>query len=1202
MTTRTAHTIASATRTSSSTPFIVGIHAGNADVVQVVRLLGSKNHSDRVAYVIVASTPPDALPELHARAQQVSDLPWRVPAEGTPIEAGTAYLLSAASPLRVAEGCFVAPEIEAGTHETPGGVLLSLASEQRDRMVCVALDGASAGELRALQEIKKHGGIVIVEEAPMPSDESLSRQAAREGVADHISSIERIPNLVLRHTGATALERLASSAFLPEAAVVRLLHEQILPPLLVNRRPNLPLRIWVAGCATGEPAYGLAVAALTAVRDTGASGVVKVFGTDSHPTSLNAAREGIYGSEAVAALPPSFNELFFSIHGTAATVRPALRNAVTFAQHNLLTESMPFAGLDVIYCPHVLKYVQGEARDILVAALAGALAPEGVLIVDSSGADVSALGPLVSVERGLPIFRHRLDASPATAERQRTGSSTPSAPGAADSLIQQLWRHDRETLFDVLEELPILVYLLKEDHSLPFTNSSFRQTFGEPGGRKCYEVFKERSAPCDDCTSCDPTCLTGTRVREWTASNGSTYLVQGTSLENDGKAAVSLQLAFDLSQRSAPPASLLHNERFIQKVADTAPFLIYVYDLAQQRHVYVNSQAETLLGYSAEELTSYSTRQLRSLVHPKDLPLYEHHLRCEFSQENSERPELEFRLRHADGEWRWLRVREVVLACDDAGRPVEVLGTARDVTERKEVEAALEETEQRLQALFRDAEIGIAILDEEGVPVQSNRTLQELLDYAAEELTRKPLMELAHPNEGRRDRRLLDDVLAGELQCFETESRYFRRTGDVVWCHLTVWPLHAAQDERRLAVAVVQDITDRRRAEEDRHKFEVQIQQTQKLESLGVMAGGIAHDFNNLLMGILGNTSLILDEPALDHGLQVQIKEVTKAAEHAAELCKQLLAYAGKSVFALKPMQLSALVEDMRHLLAVSVKRRAQLDFKLAPDLPPIKGDATQIRQILMNLVINAAEAMEEGIGAIKLSTGVQQCSAKYLNDTFLNATVPPGEFVYVQVADPGHGMDNNTMARIFDPFFTTKFTGRGLGLAAVVGIVNAHDGAIKVESQLGKGTVFRVLFPAARNTTLEPVRIQQERPRSQLKGTILVIDDEEMVRNVAEKMLLRVGLQVMLAEDGVIGLDLFRRNADTVDAVLLDLTMPRMNGEQVFYELRRIRPDVPIIISSGYDEQEALDRVGSDGTAGFIQKPYQLNLLIEKLRAVIQT
>ncbi len=1190
MTIRTAQTTATAARVTSRSPFIVGIHAGHADVAHIVHLLASKKHSDLVAYVIVVSNPPADLAAIHARAERISDLPWHVPSEETPIEAGAVYLVAASSPLLVKDGRFAAPGTTA-PRETAGGVLLSLACEQRDRMVCIALDAASAGELRALQEIKKHGGTIIVEEAPMPSDESLSRHAAREGVADHISSIEKIPHLVLRHTGATALERIPSSAFLPGDRVIQLLHEEVFPPLLANRRPEVPLRIWVAGCATGEPVFGMAMAALTG----GARGMVKVFGTDAHPASLAVARGGVYDADAVRALPPALRDTFFALDGVSGAARPGLREVVYFAQHNLLTESMPFAGLDVIYCPHILRYLHGDALDALVRAFAGALAPEGVLVVDGAMADAVARTPLFHrIACGAPVFRPHL-AEPAS-------GAAPQGAAPADSLLRRLWHQDRDVLFDVLEELPLLVYLLKDDYSLPFVNARFRQTFGDPAGRRCYEVFKARSAPCDDCTACDPAGLTGPRVREWTAANGSRYLVQETALQNDGDEAIALELAFDVTNREVPEGGLLHDERFIEKVADTAPFLIYVYDLLRGRHVYVNSQVESLLGYAAGVFLSFSAGQLRSLVHPNDLARYEHHLRRAPAQADGECQELEFRLRHADGDWRWLRVREVVFRSDESGRPVELLGTARDITERKEAQAALEETEQRLQALFRDAEIGIAILDGAGVPVQSNRALQELLDYAADELGRKPLMDLAHPNEGRRDRRLLEDVLSGELQSFETEARYFRRTGDVVWCHLTVWPLQSPDEGRRLAVAVVQDITDRRRAEEDRRKFEVQIQQTQKLESLGVMAGGIAHDFNNLLMGILGNTSLMLDEPGLDHGLRSQIKEVSQAAEHAAELCKQLLAYAGKSVFALKPMHLSALVDEMRHLLSVSVKRRAQLEFKLAADLPPIKGDATQIRQILMNLVINAAEAMETGAGAIRIVTGVQHCTAKYLNDTFLNASAPPGEYVYVQVTDAGHGMDNNTMARIFDPFFTTKFTGRGLGLAAVVGIVNAHDGAIKVESQLGKGTVFRVLFPAAPNAAIEQPRRQAEPHRSALRGTVLVIDDEEMVRNVAEKMLRRIGLEVMLAEDGIEGIELFRLHADAVDAVLLDLTMPRMNGEQVFYELRRIRPGVPIIISSGYDEQEALDRVGSDdGPAGFIQKPYQLNLLVERLRAVME-
>jgi PAS domain S-box-containing protein len=389
-------------------------------------------------------------------------------------------------------------------------------------------------------------------------------------------------------------------------------------------------------------------------------------------------------------------------------------------------------------------------------------------------------------------------------------------------------------------------------------------------------------------------------------------------------------------------------------------------------------------------------------------------------------------------------------------------------------------------------------------------------------------------------------------------------------------------------------------AEQQRHALETKVQQTQKLESLGLLAGGVAHDFNNLLTAILGHANLALMDLAPESPARDSLREIDKASGRAAELCRQMLAYAGKGRFVVEPINLSRLIEEMAHLLHVSISKKVLLRCQLTGELPAIEADPAQMRQIVMNLVINAAEAIGETDGVIRISTGVMQCSADYLGGSRLIEPPAPGPFVFLEVADTGCGMDAETLGRIFDPFFTTKFTGRGLGLAAVLGIVRSHRGTLKVESERGRGTTFRVLFPASAKAAAaaDP---GGNAPPWRGAGTILLVDDEEPVRTVTGRMLERCGFTVLRASDGREGLERFRAHAAEIVCVLLDLAMPGMDGEETFRELRRIQPRVRVVLASGYSDQEISQRFQGTGLAGFIEKPYRVEALAAKLRGVLE-
>lgn len=392
----------------------------------------------------------------------------------------------------------------------------------------------------------------------------------------------------------------------------------------------------------------------------------------------------------------------------------------------------------------------------------------------------------------------------------------------------------------------------------------------------------------------------------------------------------------------------------------------------------------------------------------------------------------------------------------------------------------------------------------------------------------------------------------------------------------------------------------RKEAESERQHLEAQVQHAQKLESLGVLAGGIAHDFNNILMGIIGNAGLAMLDLPSDSPARECIVHIEQAAHHAAELTTQLLAYSGKGAFSFRPVDLTRVVEEMMHLIEAAISKRAFLNVRLNHDLPEIEGDAGQLRQVILNLVTNASDAVEATGGNIRVTTGVMKADAAYLGTTYIQDDLQEGQYVFIEVADTGCGMEKQIQSRIFDPFFSTKFPGRGLGLAAVLGIARAHRSAIKVDSTLGEGTVIRVLFPCRAAT--EVPRETAEDIEYEVGGSVvLVVDDEPVVRRIARLTLERFGYEVLLAEDGRDGVEVFAANQGSIDCILLDMTMPVMDGAEAYAEIRKLDPKVPVILSSGYTEIEASERYNELKLLPFIQKPYTTVALVEMVSRVVR-
>jgi signal transduction histidine kinase/CheY-like chemotaxis protein len=386
----------------------------------------------------------------------------------------------------------------------------------------------------------------------------------------------------------------------------------------------------------------------------------------------------------------------------------------------------------------------------------------------------------------------------------------------------------------------------------------------------------------------------------------------------------------------------------------------------------------------------------------------------------------------------------------------------------------------------------------------------------------------------------------------------------------------------------------------ERRRLESQMQRTQKLESLGVLSGGIAHDFNNLLTGILGNADIAFR--ALPKGSRERdlLGQVKAAAEAAADLTGQLLAYSGRGSYRMEPIDLSDLVEEMGRLLGSSISKKVRLEYDLGRELPLVEVDQTQISQVVMNLITNASEAIGDAPGDVRLHTGSMYVGREKLVQSYTHDDLPPGEYVFVEVADTGCGMSEETLQKIFDPFFTTKFTGRGLGLAALLGIVRRHRGTIFVSSQIGAGSTFRVLLPASDAEHTAEVGRSDEPDAWQASGRVLVIDDEPGIRRFARLLLDEAGFEVELAADGDEGIEMLQGEAGLPDLILLDLTMPRKGGIEVLSEIRRRSAEVPVVLMSGFTEGEVAAVLESDARTHFLKKPFTAESLEEVLRAAL--
>ena len=556
-----------------------------------------------------------------------------------------------------------------------------------------------------------------------------------------------------------------------------------------------------------------------------------------------------------------------------------------------------------------------------------------------------------------------------------------------------------------------------------------------------------------------------------------------------------------------------------------------------------------------------------------------------------------------------MRLTKTVLTRKDGSSvPVEILSTlvetgdmrvacniARDLTESQRAEEERKERERQLALVMEGAGVGYCDWRIPTGTLEMDTTVDRLLGYEPGELPRliSVWFDHLHPEDRDRTFSLMQPFLDGDRGIYAAEYRMRRKDGSWVWMHTQGRATEFAENGKASRMqGILQDIDARKQAEEG-------LRQAQRLDSLGMMAGGIAHDFNNLLTAVLGNLNLAhIDLPETSRSADY-IRKAEAAVQQAANLTRQLLAYSGKGRLTVGPVDLNAMVSQMRDLLEVGLSKDISLETHLSPETPFVEGDTTQIQQVLLNLITNAAEAIGTKTGCIRVSTG----EVRLDEDPGLRLPggdpLAPGSYATLEVSDTGAGMAPEIRASIFDPFFTTKATGRGLGLAALLGILRGHRGGIQIESALGKGTTFRLFFPL-RATALHPTEAAAHPAPLELSGEVLVADDEPIVLDAGCALLESMGFTVITAEDGEAAIARFLEHLDRLRLVILDQTMPRMSGADAFRAIRRLRPDLPVILSSGYSEEEVGDALQAEGLDGFLQKPYRLADLEGVVRRVL--
>jgi len=553
--------------------------------------------------------------------------------------------------------------------------------------------------------------------------------------------------------------------------------------------------------------------------------------------------------------------------------------------------------------------------------------------------------------------------------------------------------------------------------------------------------------------------------------------------------------------------------------------------------------------------------------------------------------EVEFRCQRRDGVIRWFA--EQVFVERRGQRVWHLVGVAIDITDRKYMEAALRTSEQRFRAIFEQVAVGIAHVGLDGRWLLVNQRLCDIVRYTQAELLTTSFQAITHPDDLETDLSLIRRTLAGELSTYTREKRYIRKDGTITWVNLTVKLVYNSLGQPDYFITVVEDINERK-------QLEMQLLQSQKIESIGRLAGGIAHDFNNLLTVMIGNIALARESLPADAPVQSDLSEVEKAAARAADLTRQLLAFARKQMLVPRVLVLNEILLDTKTLLSRLLGEHIELVTQPALDLGRVKADSSQIEQVLVNLAVNARDAMPNG-GRLTIETQNVVLDGAYAGS---HMSVIAGAYVMLAVTDTGFGMPPEVKAHLFEPFFTTKAPGQGsgLGLAICYGIIKQHGGNIWVYSEVGVGTTFKIYLPRVEAATETPPQPAAELRLPTGTETVLLVEDEDALRPVAARMLRSLEYIVLTASNGAEALRVAAAHPGSIDLALLDVVMPEGGGKELADHLVRIIPRLKVLFMSGYTDTAIVQQGWLDEGVAFLQKPFSPEALAWKVRQVLDT
>lgn len=638
--------------------------------------------------------------------------------------------------------------------------------------------------------------------------------------------------------------------------------------------------------------------------------------------------------------------------------------------------------------------------------------------------------------------------------------------------------------------------------------------------------------------------------------------------------------------------ALRERENLSRQIVDKSPIATLLFSIVDNKVITLNKKFTELFGFTISDVPdveswwylAYPDEQYRKMIRSS----WEKNVKKAVKNQTNIEP-IEARVTCKNGSTRYIRSH-----ASSFGNKVIVASV--DLTDLKRAEEALRESEALFKGIFNNAGIGIGIANRKKKFYMVNKRMAQMFGTTGQELIKVSNTDITHPEDVELSRKRLEALFQGEIDYYRIEKRYIRKDNSIFWVDLSVSPIHDEDGNVIASIGMFADITDRKEAEWENKRLQAQLVYAQRMESIGTLAGGIAHNFNNLLMGIQGNTALMLFDMGPQHRYYQNLKNIESLVKNGAKLTAQLVGYAREGRYKVEPLHLNRLVKDISDTF-INTRKEIRVHRELAENLYGIYADQGQIEQVLLNLFVNAVDVMPEGGDLILKTKNVthEDMGGKIYKPR-------PGNYVLLTVKDTGKGMDKETMEHIFEPFFTTKglASGTGLGLASAYGIVKGHGGYIDVESEMGEGTTFYIYLPG----TGEAIQEEHEpsgRPVRRGAGTVLLVDDEEIILETGEQMLRAMGYEVLAATGGLEAIKLFEENRDRIDIVLLDMVMPNPGGGKTFDTLKEIDPDVKVLLSSGYSIDGEAKEILKRGCDGFIQKPFDMERLSQSIKEILE-